>query len=248
MCFKVYSVFTVCGHVGDSEKEECATYSDLGTWERLTKSCKTKNKAVNFVFGWCPECKSYYFGDLTVGPRGEKVTHTFDSRDTMAIRRYWEHKHMSRFDTPVAVSKRIRFAVNPERDMAADTAKRAASSNPNHAAFVINHLRALITDHGEQLASYHTASDESQLTREEETLKSSLSLLCPSQVRIGPRRYSYPISNKKDVARMLHMVRMKTIAWANGDDKMYEEDVNLPLHWKTPYAPEVWRVTRKDAV
>lgn len=85
--------------------------------------------------------------------------------------------------------------------------------------------------------------DDRGLTWEEVTLERKLQSFHPTQIWLGTGKYEYPC-NEHHMAMILRRARIWTIIWANGDERLYEEDPFVPLFWDEPDHPDVWTATR----
>ncbi|PTB41446.1 uncharacterized protein TrAFT101_009946 [Trichoderma asperellum] len=236
MCITVYSLFTVCGHYPPSDEQRCATYSSYSTpRKKFVDCCDNEAKIVKFVFGWCPDCEIVLFEGVTTG-KGKEKAHDGESRNIHAVRRYWEYKFIIGCATAINATTRLRFIVSLDRDMAMDSPTRTSIS-------MFNRLLEML-ELGREMSLSQRAMDFRTLTVDEATLQRALLRLKPSEIWLGPGKHSYAIAGRDGFATMLHMVRIGTIMWANGDDEVYEKEPSVSSHWESPYAPGIWNVTR----
>lgn len=216
--------------------------------------CNSEVRTVEFVFGWCPECKKVLFESVTTETETEtetetgkgkgkgkgKETYAFEPRNIGAIRRYWEYKFIIGSAKAIDATENLRFVVNLDRDMAKDTSTWTSIST-------INRLLEMM-ELGREISFNQRAMDFSKLTVDEATLQKALFTLKPSEISLGPRKQSYENASRDRFATVLHMARLGTIMWANGDDEIYEKEHGVSLHWESPYAPGIWSVTRYGEV
>lgn len=175
------------------------------------------------------------FEDVTADTENEE-THELESRNIHAIRRYWEYKFIIGCATAVDPTKRLRFVANLDQDMVKGLSTWEGIS-------AVNRLMEMMKL-GREFSFSQRAMDFSQLTVDEATLQRALLSLKPSEIWLGPKKHSYAIASRDKFATVLHTARIATIMWANGDDKIYEKEPEVSLHWESPYAPEIWNVAR----
>ncbi|KAL6901670.1 hypothetical protein GGI43DRAFT_403640 [Trichoderma evansii] len=161
--------------------------------------------------------------------------HEFESRNIHSIRRYWEYKFIIGCTTAINATKRLRFIVNLDRDIAKDSPTWTSIS-------MFNRLLDMM-ELGREISFTQRAMDFLKLTVDEATLQKALLTLKPSEIWLGPRKYSYGIASRDRFATVLHMARLGTIIWANGDDEIYEKEPIASSYWETPYTPRIWSVT-----
>jgi hypothetical protein len=243
MCVTVYSLFTVCGHCPCIDEQKCETYSTYSNLkQKLLYCCNNEVRTVKFAFDWCPGCKKVLFEDFTTedekgkGKAKEKETYAFEPRNIDAIRRYWEYKFIIGSATAIEPTKRLRFLVNFDQDMAKDSQTWTSIST-------INRLLEMM-ELGRQFSLSQRAMDFGKLTVDEATLQRALYILRPSEIWLGPKKHDFAIASWDRFATLLHMARLGTIIWANGDDEIYERKPGVSLHWESPYAAGIWKVTR----
>ncbi|RFU75834.1 acyl- thioesterase ii [Trichoderma arundinaceum] len=90
---------------------------------------------------------------------------------------------------------------------------------------------------------YQEPDDPRGVTWEELTIERELRSLKPGQVWLGLRKYDYPCSDE-ELLDILRWARVWTLVWANGDERLNEEDPMVPLVWSPPHHENVWRLTR----
>lgn len=203
----------------------------------MVDCCDAETKIVKFVFGWCPDCRKVFFESVATRTGKEKM-HELESRNIEAIRRYWEYKFIIGCTTAISATKRLRFIVNLDRDIAKDSQTWTSIS-------MFNRLLDMM-QLGRETSFTQRAMDFRKLTVDEATLQRALVTLKPVEIWLGPRMYSYAIASRDRFATMLHTARLGTIMWANGDDGIYEKEPGVSLYWETPYAPGIWNVTKYD--